>query len=92
MPKKEQIPQGGTKLPKKPMPKQDKGGGINLTAEGARGVLQAASSGATKRRLVACRLPSLARSQHAGNPRLRGKGKCGKEFGVTPCKQTINML
>ena len=35
MPKKEQIPQGGTKLPQKPMPKQDKGGGINLTAEGA---------------------------------------------------------
>ena len=24
MPKKEQIPQGGTKLPQKPMPKQDK--------------------------------------------------------------------
>ena len=54
----------------KPMPKQDKGGGINLTAEGARGVLQAASSGATKRRLAACFAPSIARSQHAGNPRL----------------------
>ena len=53
----------------KPMPKQDKGGGINLTAEGARGVLQAASSGATKRRLAACFAPSIARSQHAGNPR-----------------------
>ena len=29
MPKKEQIPQGVTKLPQKPMPKQDKSGGIN---------------------------------------------------------------
>ena len=39
MPNKKQIPRVGTKLPLKPMPKQDKGGGINLTAEGARIVL-----------------------------------------------------
>ena len=29
MPNKKQIPRVGTKLPQKPMPKQDKGGGIN---------------------------------------------------------------
>lgn len=36
MPNKKQIPRVGTKLPQKPMPKQDKGGGIIPTAEGAR--------------------------------------------------------
>ena len=36
MPNKKQIPRVGTKLPQKPMPKQDKGGGIiPTTAEGA---------------------------------------------------------
>lgn len=29
MPNKKQIPRVGTKLPQKPMPKQDKGGGID---------------------------------------------------------------
>ena len=36
MPNKKQIPRVGTKLPQKPMPKQDKGGGIFPTGEGAR--------------------------------------------------------
>ena len=35
MPNQEQRPRSGTKMQQKPMPKQDKGGGINLTAEGA---------------------------------------------------------
>lgn len=35
MPNKKQIPRVGTKLPQKPTPKQDKGGGIFPTAEGA---------------------------------------------------------
>ena len=54
MPKKEQIPQGGTKLPKKPMPKQDKGGGIIPAAEGARFCPCRQRSGAAKRRPAAC--------------------------------------
>lgn len=36
MPNKKQIPRVGTKLLQKPMPKQDKVGGIIPTAEGAR--------------------------------------------------------
>ena len=48
MPKKEQIPQGGTKLPQKPMPKQDKGGGIIPTAEGARLRISRLRGGAAK--------------------------------------------
>ena len=39
MPNKKQIPRVGTKLPQKPMPKQDKVGGIIPAAEGARIVL-----------------------------------------------------
>lgn len=70
MPNKKQIPRVGTKLPQKPMPKQDKGGGIFPTAEGARIVLT--SSGAAKCRPAACSVPSIARLQHAGNPRLVG--------------------
>ena len=54
----------------KPMPKQDKGGGIIPTAERARFCPCRQRSGATKRRLAACFAPSIARSQHAGNPRL----------------------
>ena len=35
-PNQERIPRGGTKMQQKPMPKQDKGGGIFPTGEGAR--------------------------------------------------------
>lgn len=82
----------GRNIYQKPMPKQDKGGGIIPHRRGrsrcpykqqATGLQNAAPLLAT---------PSIARYKNAGNPRLRGKGKCGKEFGVTPCKQTINML
>ena len=59
MPNKKQIPRVGTKLPQKPMPKQDKGGGIIPAAEGARIVLT---------RCLAT--PSIARPKNAGNPRF----------------------
>ena len=45
MPNKKQIPRVGTKLPQKPMPKEDKGGGIIPTAEGARVVLANSAAG-----------------------------------------------
>ena len=61
----------GRNIYQKPMPKQDKGGGIFPTAEGARIVLT--SSGAAKCRPAACSVPSIARYKHAGNPRL-GEG------------------
>lgn len=48
MPNKKQIPRVGTKLPQKPMPKQDKGGGIIPTAEGARLRISRLRGGAAK--------------------------------------------
>ena len=65
MPKKEQIPQGGTKLPQKPMPKQDKGGGIIPAAEGARVVLANSAAG----RQFAAPLLALFRPLLALKPR-----------------------
>lgn len=70
MPKKEQIPQGGTKLPQKPMPKQDKGSGIIPTAEGACSVFTSSKQRGGKCRPAACFCLPFARSRHAGNPRF----------------------
>lgn len=50
MPNKEQIPRSGTKMQQKPMPKQDKGGGIIPTAEGARLRISRLRGGAAFRR------------------------------------------
>lgn len=53
----------------KPMPKQDKVGGIIPTAEGAR-LWVWKRQGKAPSVASSRRLPSLARPQHAGNPRL----------------------
>ena len=65
MPNKKQIPRVGTKLPQKPMPKQDKGGGIIPTAEGARVVLANSAAG----RQFAAPLLALFRPLFALNTR-----------------------
>lgn len=73
------------------MPKQDKGGGIFPTAESARFCPWKRCGGAA----FAVPPHSVSRLSLAYNTRetrVWGKGKSGKEFGATPCNQTINML
>ena len=48
MPNQEQRPRSGTKMQQKPMPKQDKGGGIIPAAEGARLRISRLRGGAAK--------------------------------------------
>ena len=69
MPNKKQIPRVGTKLPQKPMPKQDKGGGIDPPPRALACGLEYDAAG---RQMPPRRIPSLpyAGLQHAGNPRL----------------------
>ena len=47
-PNQKQRPRSGTKMQQKPMPKQDKGGGIIPTAEGARLRISRLRGGAAK--------------------------------------------
>ena len=74
MPNQEQISRGGTKMQQKPMPKQDKGGGINPPP---RELACGLEGGAAGRLLPPRRIPSPALRSLAtrGKPAFGVKGK-----------------
>ena len=73
MPNKKQIPRVGTKLPQKPMPKQDKGGGINPPPRALACGLEYDAAG---RQMPPRRIPSSASRSLAtrGKPAFGGDG------------------
>ena len=86
----EQPLEGGTILYQKPTPKQDKGGGIFPTAEGARVVL---ISRGRQNAATLLATPSIARPKTAGNPRLGtvAQKRYEQKFSVTHCNRIINI-
>lgn len=66
----EQPLEGGTNLYQKPMPKQDKGGGIFPTAESARFCPYKQQATGLQNAAPLLATPSIARYKNAGNPRL----------------------